>query len=120
MAFNTYSSSGLLSGDRFHRRPKSILIRLIEADGVEKDRKSLNIASDFNYDEGQGEYTPKADVILHGWCQPQCDGASLFYPANWHKVDAGPFSILAPPDGSFISYKALIPMSASLSVTVSC
>jgi hypothetical protein len=101
VAFNTYSSSGFLSGDRCHRRPKSILIRLIEADGVEKDHKSLNITSDFNYDEGQGEYTPKTDVILHGWCQPQCDGASLSSPANWHKVDAGPFSILAPPGWEF-------------------
>ncbi len=96
VAFDTYSSSGFLRGDRCRRRPKSVLIRLIEADGVEKDRKSLNIASDFNYDEGQGEYTPKSDVILHGWCQPQCDGASLSSPANWQKVDAGPFSILAP------------------------
>jgi hypothetical protein len=101
VAFDTFSSSGLLSGDKCHRRPKSVLIRLIEADGVEKDRKSLNIASDFNYDEGQGEYTPKSDVILHGWCQAQCDGASLPSPANWHQVDAGPFSILAPPGWEF-------------------
>jgi hypothetical protein len=101
VAFGTYSSSGLLSGDKCHRRPKSVLIRLIEADGVEKDRKSLNIASDFNYDEAQGEYTPKSDVILHGWCRVQCDGAPLSSPSDWHKVDAGPFSILAPSGWQF-------------------
>jgi len=53
-----------------------VLLRLVEADGVEKDRTSLRIASDFDYDEEQGEYTPKADVILHGWCQPKCDGTN--------------------------------------------
>jgi hypothetical protein len=72
VAFGTFSSSGLLSGDKCHRRPKSVLIRLIEADGVEKDRKSLNIASDFNYDEKQGEYVVRSEVTLHGWCEPKC------------------------------------------------
>jgi len=71
VAFDTYSSSNLLAGDRCHRRPKSVLIRLIEADGMEKDRTSLKIASDFNHDEKQGEYTVRSDVILHGWCQPK-------------------------------------------------
>jgi hypothetical protein len=101
VAFDTYSSSGLLSGDKCHRRPKSVLIRLIEANGVEKDRKSLNIASDFNYDEGQGEYTPKSDVILHGWCQAQCDGGSFPPRADWRKVDAGAFSLFAPTGWEF-------------------
>jgi hypothetical protein len=101
VAFDTYSSSSFLTGDRCNRRPKSALIRLIEADGLEKDRKSLNIASDFNFDEEQGEYAPRSDVVLRGWCQPQCEGASLSSPADWHKVDAGPFSILAPSGWEF-------------------
>jgi len=72
VAFNTYSSSNPLAGDVCHRRPKSALIRLIEADGIEKDRTSLKIPDDFNYDEKQGEYTVRSDVILHGWCEPKC------------------------------------------------
>jgi hypothetical protein len=95
VAFNTYSSS-FLGGDRCHRHPESVLLRLIEANGMEKDRTSLKIASDFNYDEKQGEYTPKLDTILRGWCQQQCDGTS-----DWHKVDAGPFSILDPSGWEF-------------------
>ena len=72
VAFNTYSSAGFLSGDKCYRRPKSMLIRLIEADGIEKDRTSLKIANDFVYDEKQGQYALRSDVILHGWCQPKC------------------------------------------------
>jgi hypothetical protein len=72
VSFNTYSSSNPLAGDVCHRRPKSALIRLIEADGIEKDRTSLKIPNDFNYDEKQGEYTVRSDVILHGWCVPKC------------------------------------------------
>ncbi|HEY4817534.1 MAG TPA: hypothetical protein VIH67_08880 [Candidatus Acidoferrum sp.] len=45
VAFNTYSSAGFLSGDKCYRRPKSMLIRLIEADGIEKDRTSLKMAT---------------------------------------------------------------------------
>jgi hypothetical protein len=69
IAFNTYSSSSLLSGDQCHRDPEKLLIKLIEADGTEKDRMSMVIASDFNYDKERGEYTPKSDVILRGSCQ---------------------------------------------------
>ena len=96
VAFHTYSSSSLLGGDKCHRRPESVLVRLIAADGIEKDRASLKIASDFNYDEEQGEYSLKSDVILHGWCESQCDGAT-----DWHKLDAGAFSIFAPPAWEF-------------------
>ena len=71
VAFDTYSSSSFFTGDRCHRRPKSVLIRLIETDGMEEDRTSLKIPSDFSFDEEQGEYVPKSDVILHGWCQPK-------------------------------------------------
>ena len=72
VAFDTYSSSSLLTGDRCYRRPKFVLIRLIEADGFEMDRMSLKIASDFNYNENQGEYSVRSAVILRGWCQPKC------------------------------------------------
>jgi hypothetical protein len=65
--FSTFSSSTLF-GDRCHRYPKSVLIRLVQPDG-EKDRALSKIASDFIYNEKQGEYTPKSDVILHA-CHP--------------------------------------------------
>jgi hypothetical protein len=106
VAFKTYSSSGLLGEDKCGRRPKGVLIRLIEADGVEKDRTSLKIASAFTYDEKQGEYTVRSEVILHGWCEPKCDETpqptgeesrgSVTTPIGWHKVDAGAFSLFAP------------------------
>jgi len=97
MAFDTYSSSGLFGGDKCHRRPKSLLVRLIKADGVEKDRTSLKIPSDFFYDHERGEYTAKSDVTLHG----QCQAPSLSSRSSWRKVDAGPFSISAPPGWEF-------------------
>jgi hypothetical protein len=73
----------------------------MEANGIEKDRTSLKIAGDFNYDEKQGEYTPNLDTILHGWCQPQCDGTSLSSPTGWHEFEAGPFSLSAPMEWEF-------------------
>jgi hypothetical protein len=97
IAFDTYSSSGLFSGDKCHRRPKSLLVRLIKADGVEKDRTSLKIPSDFFYDHERGEYTAKSDVTLHG----QCQAPSVSSRNNWRKLDAGPFSISAPPGWEF-------------------
>jgi hypothetical protein len=72
VAFNTYSSSIPLAGDVCHRRPKSTLVRLIQADGIEKYRTSLIIPDDFTYDEKQGEYTVRSEVVLHGWCEPKC------------------------------------------------
>ncbi len=36
VAFSTYSSSALLSGDRCRRSPEGVLIRLIEADGTKR------------------------------------------------------------------------------------
>jgi hypothetical protein len=71
VAFHTYSSSNPLAGDVCNRRPKSALIRLIQADGIEKERASLKIPNDFNYDKKEGEYTVRSDVILHGWCEPK-------------------------------------------------
>ena len=72
VAFNTSSSYNPVAGDVCHRHPKSALIRLIEADGTEKDRTSLKIPNDFNYDEKHGEYTVRSAVILHGWCESKC------------------------------------------------
>lgn len=97
MAFDTYSSSGFFSGDKCHRRPKSLLVRLIRADGVEKDRTSLKIPSDFFYDPERGEYTAKSDVTLHG----QCQTPSVSSRDSWRKLDAGPFSISGPPGWEF-------------------
>lgn len=100
VTFDTYSSSSFLSGDKCKRRPKGVIIRLIESDGVEKDRVSLGIASDFTYDEELGRYIPKSEVILHGWCQSECGETSTVSDC-WHKLDAGPFSIMAPPGWEF-------------------
>jgi len=69
IAFKTYSSSSLASGDKCNRRPEKVLIRLLETDGTEKDRTLLIMAHDFNYDKEQGDFTLKSDATLHGWCQ---------------------------------------------------
>jgi len=47
-------------------------VRLIAADGTEWDRKELKIADAFRYDEAQGQYAIRSDLILHGWCEPKC------------------------------------------------
>ena|ERR1700730_18163139 len=70
VAFDTFSSSNLLSGDRCNRRPISVLVRLISAEGKEQDRKTLKFPNDFRYDEGSGRYTVRSALILHGWCKP--------------------------------------------------
>jgi len=49
-----------------------VLVRLIAANGTEWDRKELKIADAFRYDEDQGQYTVRSDLILHGWCEPKC------------------------------------------------
>ena len=67
VAFSTYSSSGQLSGDRCRRNPEGVLIRLMEADGTERDRKLLKISTDFSFDE-KGDYTARLDAVLHGQC----------------------------------------------------
>jgi hypothetical protein len=97
MSFDTYSSSGLFGGDKCHRRPKRLLVRLIKADGAEQDRTSLKISGDFFYDPERGEYTAKSDVTLHGQCQAQ----SVSSRNSWRKLDAGPFSVSAPPGWEF-------------------
>jgi len=99
VAFDTYSSAGFFGGDKCYRRPKRVLIRLFGADGVEKDRTSLEIKSDFFYDPERGGFAPKSDVTMHGWCQPQT--SSISSQNSWRKLDAGPFSILAPSGWEF-------------------
>jgi len=32
----------------------------------------LKIADAFRYDQDQGQYTARSDLILHGWCEPKC------------------------------------------------
>lgn len=101
-SFNTYSSSGFFGGDKCGRHPKSVLIRLIGEDGVERDRTSLTIAHDFFYDQERGGYTPKSDVTMHGLCQPQRDKKTpVSSEHDWSKLDAGPFSISAPTGWEF-------------------
>jgi hypothetical protein len=82
VAFDTYSSSGFLGGDRCHRHPIGVLVRLIEADGVEKDRKALKIANDFDYNRQQGQYAVRTEIILHGWCESNCANAPAAPCAN--------------------------------------
>lgn len=99
--FDTYSSAGFFGGDRCHRRPRRVLIRLLGADGGEKDRTTLEIKSDFVYDQDGGRYTPKSDITMHGWCPPQHDDTSVSSQDSWRKLDAGPFSIFAPAGWEF-------------------
>jgi hypothetical protein len=72
VAFATFSSSNPFKGDICGRRPKSVLVRLIAADGTEWDRKELKIANAFRYDEERGRYTVLSDFTFHGWCEPKC------------------------------------------------
>jgi hypothetical protein len=72
VAFSTFSSSNPFRGDICGRRPKSVLVRLIAADGTVWDRKELNIADAFRYDEEQRQYMVLSELTLHGWCEPKC------------------------------------------------
>ena len=73
VAFDTFTSYNPLTGHHHcNRRPMSLLLRLVTADGVEQDRKTLRFPDDFIYDEQHGEYAVRSDVILHGWCEPKC------------------------------------------------
>jgi hypothetical protein len=69
----------------------------IKAEGFEKDRTSLKTPRDFFYDHERGEYTAKSDGTLHG----QCQAPSVSSRSSWRKLDAGPFSISAPPGWEF-------------------
>lgn len=72
VAFSTFISYSPLTGHNCGRRPKSVLVRLIAANGTEWDRKELKIADTFRYDETQEQYALRSDLILHGWCEPKC------------------------------------------------
>jgi hypothetical protein len=101
ISFDTYSSSFLFGGDQCYRRPKSVLVRLVEADGFEKDRTVLGFKGAFEYNEEHGGYTLKSDMLLHGSCPSQCCETSVVRKGDWQKVDAGPFSIFAPRGWEF-------------------
>ena len=70
---STFTSYNPLTGaHNCARRPTGVLVRLIAADGTEWDRKEMKIADAFRYDESQGQYTVRAELILHGWCEQKC------------------------------------------------
>jgi len=72
VAFSTFVSYNPLTGNHnCSQQPKNVLVRLIAADGTEWDRKELKIADAFRYDEEQGQYTVRSDLILQGWCEPK-------------------------------------------------
>jgi hypothetical protein len=70
VGFDTFTSYNPLAGHQCNRRPISVLVRLVTAEGAEWDRKVLKFPNDFSYDEKLGEYTLKSSVILKGWCEP--------------------------------------------------
>lgn len=74
IGFDTLTSYNPLTGHQCNRRPISVLVRLVTAEGAEWDRKVLKFPSDFSYDEQLGEYTLKSSLILKGWCEPKCCG----------------------------------------------
>jgi hypothetical protein len=66
-----FSTNGSNRFERCNVRPKAVLLRLIGANGTEQDRTRLKISDAFKYDADHGEYTPLADTILSGWCDPK-------------------------------------------------
>lgn len=84
IGFNTFVSYNPLTGHQCSRRPISIIVRLITAEGEEWDRKVLKFPNDFTYDEKLGEYTLKSDLILKGWCSANCCGDAGSPDPNSH------------------------------------
>jgi len=71
IGFHTFVSYNPLTGDHeCSRRPISVIVRVITAEGEEWDRKVLKFPNDFTYDENLGEYTLKSALVLKGWCKP--------------------------------------------------
>jgi hypothetical protein len=69
--FNSFTSYNPLNGHhQCDRRPTSVLVRLISAEGEEWDRKTLHFPNDFSYDEEAGRYKLRSRVVLQGWCKP--------------------------------------------------
>jgi hypothetical protein len=84
VVFDRFSSSHFLTADRCNRRPISVLIRLISADGGEQDRKMLKFLDEFTFVEKHGQYTLRSDLTLHGWCGPKCPEATSSPCQNPH------------------------------------
>lgn len=76
IGFDTLTSFDPLTGHHCNRRPISVLVRLVSAEGAEWDRKVLKFPSDFAYDEKLGEYTANSSLILKGWCETKCCGGT--------------------------------------------
>jgi len=70
-----FSTNGRNRIEKCNVRPKAVLVRLISAKGSEQDRTLLKISDAFKYDSELGEYTPRADITLSGWCDPSKDDA---------------------------------------------
>lgn len=65
-----FSTNGRNRIEKCNVQPKAVLLRLISANGSEQDRTLLKISDAFKYDTEQGEYTPRVDIVLSGWCDP--------------------------------------------------
>jgi len=69
--FDTFTSYNSLTGHhQCDRRPTSVLIRFISAEGEEWDRKTLSFHNDFMCDEKDDQYKLRTRLTLQGWCQP--------------------------------------------------
>jgi hypothetical protein len=66
-----FSTNGSNRFERCNARPKTVLVRLIGANGAEQDRTLLKISDAFKYDTEHGEYTLLTDITLSGWCDPK-------------------------------------------------
>jgi hypothetical protein len=77
IGFNSFTSYNPVTGNhQCNRRPLSILVRLVTAEGEEWDRRVLKVPDDFAYSEELGEYALKPGLILKGWCEPKCSEAT--------------------------------------------
>ncbi len=68
--FNTLTSYNPVTGHKCGRRPSSVLVRLVNAQGEEWDRKTLKLHDEFSYDENEGRYKLRSSIVLQGWCKP--------------------------------------------------
>ncbi len=68
--FNTLTSYNPVTGHKCDRRPTSVLVRFVNAQGEEWDRKTLRLPDDFSYDENEGRYKLRSSIVLQGWCKP--------------------------------------------------
>jgi hypothetical protein len=68
--FDSFTSYNPLTGHRCDRRPVSVLVRLISAEGEEWDRKMLSFHDEFSYVEQDGQFKLRPSLVLQGWCKP--------------------------------------------------